>query len=123
MSDETLKAKYQPVVDVMQQFGTEIHNFHVQDGKLFLKATAPSELAKNRIWDAIKRVDPSFADLTHQIDAKPGEQKYTIKPGDTLSKISKQFYGDANQYMKIAKANGIANPDKIQAGATLTIPV
>ena len=45
-----------------------------------------------------------------------GEQTYTVKAGDNLSKISKLFYGDANQYPKIAKANNLADPDKIKVG-------
>ena len=47
-----------------------------------------------------------------------------MKPGDTLSKISKQFYGDANKYMKIFEANRdkLKDPDKIQVGQELVIP-
>ena len=51
-----------------------------------------------------------------------GDQSYTVKAGDNLSKISKLYYGDANQYEKIAKANGLDNPDKIRVGQTLNIP-
>ena len=44
--------------------------------------------------------------------------------GDTLSKISKQFYGDANKYMKIFEANKpmLKSPDKIYPGQNLRIP-
>jgi len=45
-----------------------------------------------------------------------------VKPGDNLSKISKYFYGDANQYTKIAEANKLADPNKIKAGQQLVIP-
>jgi nucleoid-associated protein YgaU len=49
---------------------------------------------------------------------------YTVQPGDSLSKISKQFYGNANQYMKIFEANKdkLSDPDKIKAGMELMIP-
>ena len=49
---------------------------------------------------------------------------YTVKKGDTLSKISKQFYGDANAYKKIFDANRdqLKDPDKIQPGQVLRIP-
>ena len=49
---------------------------------------------------------------------------YTVKKGDTLSKISREFYGDANQYMKIFEANRdqLKDPDKIQIGQVLRIP-
>ncbi len=51
-------------------------------------------------------------------------QFYTVKSGDTLSKISKEMYGDANQYGKIFEANRpmLSNPDKIYPGQSLRIP-
>jgi len=56
--------------------------------------------------------------------ASQGGQTYEIKSGDTLSKISKQFYGNANEYMRIFYANRdkLSDPDKIQAGQKLVIP-
>ncbi|HKO59658.1 MAG TPA: LysM peptidoglycan-binding domain-containing protein, partial [Pyrinomonadaceae bacterium] len=56
--------------------------------------------------------------------AGEGGQRYTVKPGDTLSKISKQFYGDANEYMRIFYANKdtLKDPDKIQVGQELNVP-
>ncbi len=47
---------------------------------------------------------------------------YVVKSGDSLSMISKSFYGNPNEYTKIAQANSIANPDKIQIGQQLKIP-
>ena len=51
-------------------------------------------------------------------------QTYTVKSGDTLSKIAQQFYGSASQYMKIYEANTdkISDPNKIQVGQELKIP-
>ena len=51
-------------------------------------------------------------------------ESYTVKAGDTLSKISKQFYGDADEYMRIFYANRdqLNDPDKIQVGQQLAIP-
>lgn len=58
--------------------------------------------------------------------ASPEEspEYYTIKPGDTLSAVAKQFYGDASQYTKLFAANRevIKDPDKIFAGQTIRIP-
>jgi nucleoid-associated protein YgaU len=47
-----------------------------------------------------------------------------VKSGDTLSKIAKEAYGDANAYMKIFEANKpmLANPDRIYPGQKLRIP-
>lgn len=49
---------------------------------------------------------------------------YTVKSGDTLSKISKEMYGDANKYMKIFEANKpmLKDPDKIYPGQVLRVP-
>ena len=54
----------------------------------------------------------------------PEAKFYTVKSGDTLSKISKESYGDANQYTKIFEANRpmLKSPDKIYPGQTLRIP-
>lgn len=50
------------------------------------------------------------------------ERRYTVQRGDTLSKIAKEFYGNAGDYMRIAQANDIANPDLIHPGQDLLIP-
>jgi nucleoid-associated protein YgaU len=56
--------------------------------------------------------------------AAPGEQIYTVVAGDSLSKISKKLYGDANQWKRIFEANRdqIKNPDLIHPGQQLKIP-
>ena len=119
---EQLKQKYQPVLHTLEVEGAQVQPPSVDGNQLVLTATVVSEASKNRVWDSIKSVDPSFADLKHNIQVVPGAQVYTIQPGDNLSKISKYFYGNANKYMDIAKANGLADPDKIKAGQKLTIP-
>ena len=121
MTDEQLKNKYQPVADFMSRSGFQIQHFHVQNGKAVLTASAPTEYLKNRAWDEIKRVDPSFSDLQHDITVGSGTM-YVVKSGDSLSNISKSFYGNPNEYRKIAEANNISNPDRIQTGQQLKIP-
>ena len=56
--------------------------------------------------------------------APTGGQTYTVKAGDSLSKIAKHFYGDAAKWKKIHAANAdkIPNPDLIHPGLQLTIP-
>jgi LysM repeat protein len=132
-----LKQKYQSVLNMADQQQIQFQNLHVQDNKLFIKGTAPSEDAKNKFWDQIKLVNPSQDDITAEINvdvtraaaaAVGGGQSqgetYTVKAGDNLSKISKQQYGDANEYMRIFYANRdkLNDPDKIQVGQQLTIP-
>jgi len=129
---EELKSKYQSVLQVIQQQKVSVKNLHLQDGKLFIKGAAPSLEAANKVWDEIKRVNPRADDITADfpVDASLQQQTassmrtYKVKPGDTLSKISKEFYGSPNEYMKIFEANRdqLTNPDKIQVGAELKIP-
>ena len=47
---------------------------------------------------------------------------HTVLPGDSLSKIAARFYGNMTLFNKIAQANGIQNPNIINAGAVLNIP-
>jgi nucleoid-associated protein YgaU len=51
-------------------------------------------------------------------------ETYTVQAGDTLSKISKQFYGNAGESMKIFEANRdqLKDPNMIKAGQALKIP-
>jgi nucleoid-associated protein YgaU len=119
---ETLKQKYQPVLDKIQEEGAQLLNVNMDGNQLFIKAIAVSEISKDRIWNAIKAVDPTYADLKHDIEAKTGPQDYTVQAGDNLSKISKHFYGDASKYLVIAKANNLDDPDKIKVGQKLVIP-
>jgi nucleoid-associated protein YgaU len=119
---DQLKQKYQPVLDVIQKEGAQIQGLGMDGNQPSLKVLANSEAGKNRIWDAIKTVDPNYSDLKHDIQFREGQQTYTVRPGDNLSKISKQFYGDANKYMTIAKANNLEDPDKIKVGQELIIP-
>jgi nucleoid-associated protein YgaU len=70
---------------------------------------------------AVAKVD----DLLTVADGGGQESTYReVKAGDTLSKIAKDAYGDANAYMKIFEANKpmLSNPDKIYPGQKLRIP-
>src|SRR5690242_3884591 len=80
MTDQELKNKYQPVADFMSRNAFQIQNFHVQNGKVVLKASAPTEFLKNQAWDEIKKVDSSFADLDHNISVGGGAM-YVVKSG------------------------------------------
>ena len=133
---DQLKMKYQSVLNFMQTQNVQLQNLNMEGDKLFIRANAPSADIKNKVWDQIKLVDPNYADLTAQIDAPAvaaaaaggapvsGARTYTVQPGDNLSHISKHFYGDPNQYMKIVNANKetLPDPDKIKPGMELNIP-
>ncbi|MGK9433408.1 LysM peptidoglycan-binding domain-containing protein [Pantoea agglomerans] len=82
------------------------------------------------ILDNIKNIGD---ELLHAVDKNVDDKSvitagsnrtYTVKSGDTLSAIAKQFYNDASEYMKIFEANKnlLSSPDKIAPGQVLTIP-
>lgn len=50
-------------------------------------------------------------------------ESYTVKAGDSLSKISQDFFGDFSQVQVIADANGISNLNAIKEGDILQIPM
>ena len=126
---EQLKLKYQSVLNFIQSNGIQLQNVNIEGDKLFIRATAPSADLKNRVWDQIKLVDPNFSDLTADIQAPaaaaaaaaggasstPAARTYTVQAGDSLSKISKQFYGDANKYMKILKPIRTSSPTRTKS--------
>lgn len=66
---------------------------------------------------------PDFSDVNAG-SSSTAERIYEVKSGDTLSKIAKQEYGDANAYMTIFEANRdiLNNPNMIQPGQKLKIP-
>ena len=135
---DELKNKYQAVIQTIQNENVELSNLHIQDGKLFIKGTAPTLQAANKVWDEIKRINPRMDDIiadfpvdsskAAQAGTTPSQtstpQSYTVKPGDTLSKISRQFYGNESQYMKIFNANKdqLKDPNQIKPGQQLKIP-
>lgn len=125
---EQLKAKYGSVLNAINQSGVRLSHVHIQDNKLYIEGACGSEAIKNKIWDQVKLVDPTYSDLTLNLTVDPSlapkEQVYTVAAGDSLSKIAKQFYGNANEYMKIFNANRdkLNDPNAIKPGQQLVIP-
>lgn len=111
-------------------------NFHMQgsaderDGKLHFHGTVPTQDEANKIWDAIKTIpewpNEIVADIkaTGAPAAAQSDRTYTVKAGDTLSKIAKETLGNANAYTEIFEANRdqLTDPNKIQPGQVLKIP-
>ena len=97
-----------------------------RDGKLYIKGTVQTQDEANKIWDAIKTIPDWKNEIVADIQAKGGAagQTYTVKAGDTLSKIAKEHLGNANAYMDIFNANKdqLSDPDKISPGQVLKIP-
>ncbi|MGB2636769.1 MAG: LysM peptidoglycan-binding domain-containing protein [Candidatus Acidiferrum sp.] len=125
---DQLKMKYGSVLNAINQSGVRLAHVHIQDNKLYIEGACGTEAIKNKIWDQAKLVDPSYSDLTLNLTVDPSlapkQQTYTVAAGDSLSKIAKQFYGNANDYMKIFDANKdkLTDPNAIKVGQQLVIP-
>jgi len=127
-SFEQLKAKYQPAIDLGKVRGVSWKNVHVENEKLLLRGAAPNQAVKNEIWNAIKAIDPAYADLTVDLPLDASlpvpARLHEVRSGETLSKLAKRYYGDPNKYPKIFDANRdqLSNPDLIKVGQKLKIP-
>ena len=125
-----LRDKYNHAIQVAKGFRME-GSAQERDGKLYFTGTVNSQDEVNKIWDAIKTVPDWRNDVIAEVKVNPNaakqassSQTYTVKSGDTLSKIAKEHLGDANAYMKIFEANKdqLTDPDKIKPGQVLKIP-
>ncbi len=102
-----------------------------REGKLYFKGTIATEEQKNELWNASKPIPTWREEIVTDIQvtgppagAAATPKTYTVKAGDTLSKIAKDHLGNANAYMKIFEANKdqLTNPDVIKPGQVLRIP-
>jgi nucleoid-associated protein YgaU len=102
-----------------------------REGKLYFKGTVNTQEEANKIWDAIKTVPDWRTEVVADIKATgaaapaaSGAHTYTVKSGDSLSRIAQRELGDANAYMEIFNLNKdqLSDPDKIQPGQVLKLP-
>lgn len=108
--------------------GVQVSNLEVKTigGLTAVYGSVPSEDAKRKAEQAI---EGRFGKISNHLEVSGSAvggsaRSYTVKSGDTLSKIAKELYGDASQWKKIHAANAdlIKDPDKIQPGWKLQVP-
>jgi nucleoid-associated protein YgaU len=91
-----------------------------------LRGTAPDQATREKIILAAGNVEgvASVDDQMTVTKQEPQARFHTVVRGDTLSAISKQYYGSANKYVRIfeAKKPMLSHPDKIYPGQVLRIP-
>jgi nucleoid-associated protein YgaU len=121
-----LKEKYFDSLEIGKKIGLVGLEAREEGGRLNISATAEHEFDKNELWQSLK----THLGWEREINADIKIAKtdvygvYTVKSGDTLSKIAKYVYSDANKYPKIFEANKdqISNPDLIKVGQRLKLP-
>ncbi|MCO8109410.1 peptidoglycan-binding protein LysM [Acinetobacter indicus] len=101
-------------------------NYNGKTDLATIKGQVQSQADREKIVLAVGNID-HVAQVDDQMTVatpEPESKFYTVKSGDTLSKISKEFYGDANQYNKIFEANRplLKDADDIFPGQVLRIP-
>ena len=124
-----LQEKYQPILELANQNGTT-YNLSEAEGVLHIDGNAPSEEAKQQLWDKYNEIDPDYrsGDLMLNISvgaegaAGGGGHTYTVEAGDNLTKIG-QKYGLTWQQIFEANKDQISNPDLIHPGQELKIPI
>src|SRR3954447_26049796 len=122
-----VRDKYQSLLDLAGQGGVGDLQVSEEGDVLHVSGTAPSEEAKQKLWDEYNRIDPDMrsGDLVMNISVGGGqgggEETYEVKSGDTLSKIG-HHHGVSWQDIFEANKDTIKDPDKIFPGQTLRIP-
>lgn len=121
------KAKYQSVLDLGNSLNIKDLEVREENDVLKVKGTIKTQYEKNLIWDKIKEIggqNPSDILANIKVADESVYHRHTVKSGETLSKIAKQYFNDASKYQAIFKANSdiLKNPDLIHPGQELIIP-
>ena len=123
---KTLQA--QALLDYVKQLGLTYNKIKlsVTDDDVKVEGEVVAQEDAEKIILAIGNVEgvDQVDNLMTVATPAPQAKFYTVVSGDTLSKISKEFYGDANKYNTIFEANKpmLTHPDKIYPGQVLRIP-
>jgi len=122
-----VKSKYQSVLDLGEQLNIQDGDVQVKGNQLEVRGTAATQYEKDLLWDEIKRVggeNPSDIMADIKVADTSVYARHTVKSGESLSKISKNYYGDPMKYNAIFEANRniLKNPDLIHPGQELVIP-
>ena len=121
-----LKEKYQAVLELGKSLDVKGGDVKEEGGKLKVSGTAAYELDKEMLWDAIKGISGWENEIVADIKVANTDILgiYTVKSGDTLSKIAKKYLDNANRYNDIFSLNKdiLSNPDLIKVGQKLKIP-
>ncbi len=122
-----VKAKYQDVLNLGESLNIQDGDVSEENGVLKMKGTAASPYEKNLLWDKIKEIggeNPTDIMADIQVADESIYAKHTVKSGETLGKIAKQYYGSPSKYNAIFEANSniLKNPDVIKIDQELIIP-
>lgn len=123
----SVKAKYQPVLNLGEQLGVKDGDVREEGGILKIKGMTRTQYEKNLLWDKIKEIGGEHpSDIKANITVEDGSvfHRHVVRSGESLSKIAKHYYGDPMKYKQIFEANSniLKNPDLIHPDQVLVIP-
>lgn len=122
----SLTNKYANVVAKAQELGLKNVKVNETGGKVQISGTTEYQMQKDMLWDVIKQQPGWEQEVSADIKAERTDVwgVWEVKPGDSLSKIAKSAYDNANEYMRIFEANKniLKDPNVIQPGQKLVIP-
>jgi nucleoid-associated protein YgaU len=127
-AEEAHARKIQLLENIVENVGYEIENLKVElnNDVIVIHGSANNQAEKEKVILALGNVDGISAvdDRLTVEEQIPTSTFYTVKSGDTLSKIAKAQYGNAMKYMEIFEANQpmLSDPNKIYPGQVLRIP-
>lgn len=123
----SVKAKYQPVLDLGEKLEVKNGDVVVEGDILKIKGMTKTQYEKNLLWDKIKEIGgekPSDIKANITVEDDSVYAIHTVKSGESLSLIAKHYYGDPMKYTKIFEVNTdqLKNPDVIHPDQVLKIP-
>jgi LysM repeat protein len=122
----SLKEKYAAALKLGEDLAVKGGDVKEEGGKLIIKGTAEYGFDRDQIWNAIKKQSGWESEIAADIKVEKADPYgyWVVKSGETLSKIAKNIYSDANVYMKIFDANKdqLKDPDMIKVGQKLVLP-
>ena len=123
----SVKAKYQPVLQLGEQLGVQDGDVKEENGILSIKGRTRTPYEKDLLWDKIKEIGgqkPTDIKANISVEDDSVYHRHVVKSGESLSKIAKHYYGDAMMYKQIFSANTniLNNPDVIYPDQVLVIP-
>ena len=121
----SLQEKYARLISTAKEKGAGSIKVAEQDNVLYIDGQVNSAMDKDELWKIYNEIDPDYragdVRLNVEVVQSSAMEEYTVKKGDTLSKIASQ-YGIKWKDIFEANKDVIKNPDLIQPGWRLKIP-
>jgi nucleoid-associated protein YgaU len=123
----SLKDTYAAALKLGEELKVKASDVKEEGGKLIIKGLTEYGIDRDHIWDAIKKQAGWEKEIVADIKVEKTDVYgyWTVKSGDSLSRIAKDVYDDAGKYTKIYEANKATigdNPNLIKPGQKLVLP-